>query len=127
MKRALAQFLLRLADSLYKKRDETSLPPLPASTDVPPWTVENAVAHRAYLSTPAGQAFMARMVSTAAAIAINGARNTTSTIHAAGNSTGWDEAVRTMIQLSRVSGVQDTNQNDETPRGETELLEQLSP
>ena len=163
MKRALAQFLLRLSNSLdnsrayaealahaveiklaqeagktvaffalereqkAKEQLRAILEPVPETQGTPHWTPENATALRQFLESAPGKDFSTRLATVVAAVAINGARNTANTVHAAGISAGWDEAVRYILNLSRVSGVQDTNQNDETPRGETELLEQLSP
>lgn len=91
------------------------------------WTPENAVAFRDFLATATGSTLSNRLRSICAANAINGSRNTVNTVHAAGVSAGWDEAVRYLHSLSRVSRVPDTKEHDKAPPGETELLEQLSP
>jgi hypothetical protein len=91
------------------------------------WTAENAASLRAFLASDDGVALSKRLQSMVVAAAVAGAKNTANTIHAAGMSAGWDEAVRYLHSLSRVSGAQDTKQTDERPRGETDLLEQLSP
>ena len=90
------------------------------------WTPENAAAFRDFMATASGLVLSNRLRSICAANAINGSRNTSNTIHAAGVSAGWDEAVRYLHSLSRVSRVQDTK-HDKSPTGESELLEQLSP
>ena len=89
------------------------------------WSEDDALAFHAWVRSDLGRRFLERIQAVGVAVAVNGARNTVHTVHSAGVSAGWDEAVRYINSLSRVSGVQDTN--DGRPLGETDLLEQLSP
>jgi len=91
------------------------------------WTQENGAALRAFLDTAAGKACTNRLRTVVISAAIAGAKKQTNATYAAGVSAGWDEAVRYLHSLSRVSGAQDTKPNDGRPPGETDLLEQLSP
>lgn len=119
MIRALSQLLRSWADRL------SPIPPV-----VPPaageWSETDAMLWKTFLGSPTGKKLSQRLRYLVAEIAINGARNTTNTVHACGVSAGWDEAVRYLHSISRVSRVEDTNQA-KTPPGEMELLEQLSP
>jgi hypothetical protein len=100
----------------------------------PVWGVDEARATAAFLNTPAGQLFSTRIRSVAAHVAIEGAKDRANTIHSAGVSAGWNECVRYIHSLSRVSGDQDTGQvgpsnfNDsQQPEDEAALVERLSP
>lgn len=113
------------ASDLFRKNPYTpqfDIPEVPAD-----WTPENAAVLKVFLETQTGKSLSDRLRYIVAANAINGARNTANTVHASGVSAGWDESVRYLHSLSRVSGVQDTTKNDEPPLGEMELLEKLSP
>ena len=89
------------------------------------WLPQNAEAFDAFLQTPLGVALSKRLRSVTAAVAINGSRNVEHTTHAAGVSCGWDEAVRYLHSLSRVSRAPETT--NDNPPGETDLVEHLSP
>jgi hypothetical protein len=91
------------------------------------WTTGNADQLAAFLASETGKALMVRLRTLVAANAISGAQVAAATGREDRRSAGWDEAVRYLFSLSRVSGVQDTKTNDEAPRGETEILEHLSP
>ena len=91
------------------------------------WTPGNAEQLAAFFASETGKALSLRLRTLVAANAINGAQLAANTGRLDCRSPGWDEAVRYLFSLSRVSGVQDTKTNDEAPRGETEMLEQLSP
>ena len=119
-----------------------SLPEVEAMlTAHPVWGAEEARATAAFLGSPAGQLFSKRIRSVAAHVAIEGANTggtrgatTANTIHSAGVSAGWNECVRYIHSLSRVSGEQDTPKlgvasiNDRhQPEDEAGLLERLSP
>jgi hypothetical protein len=98
------------------------------------WGVDEAKAIAAFLNSPAGQLFSKRIRSVAAHVAIEGAKDRANTIRSAGVSAGWNECVRYIHSLSRVSGDQDTGRvglsdtNDgHQPDGEAELVERLSP
>lgn len=136
MKRALANFLLNLAIKLGAKRvtvnvikdgySEAAADAL--LTAKPDWSPDDAAAIDKFLKSEAGQLFSKRIRLVAATVAIKGAANQTNTIHAAGISAGWNECVRYIHSLSRVSGVQDTNPNaEQAPQDEAQLLELLSP
>ena len=120
MKRALTKFFMWFADN-------PPCEPLIIPAAAADWRPANAEQLNAFLASPTGKILSERLRFIVATNAVNGARNTVNTIHAAGVSAGWDEAVRYLHSLSRVSRVLDTKTTDETPRGETELLEQLSP
>lgn len=91
----------------------------------PDWTPECAGAFRSFLSTIPGRTLTDRLLTVVAANAINGSRNIVNTVHAAGVSAGWDEAIRYLHSLSRVSRVTETT--DEALTGEPGILEHLSP
>jgi hypothetical protein len=98
------------------------------------WGPKNAQALRAFLESNHGKVFSERLKAVVNSVAINGARNKTGTIHAAGVSAGWDECARYLFSLSRVSGVQDPGRgglsphNDsQPPEDEAALVERLSP
>ena len=100
----------------------------------PLWGEDEAKAVRAFLHSPAGQLFSKRIRSVAAHVAIEGANDRVNTIHSAGVSAGWNECVRYIHSLSRVSGDQDTGQGGpptlnhrQQPEDEAALLERLSP
>lgn len=76
----------------------------------PLWGEDEARAVLVFLSSPAGQLFSRRIRSVAAHVAIEGANDRANTIHSAGVSAGWNECVRYIHSLSRVSGEQDTRQ-----------------
>ena len=126
MKRAWAGWLRGLADWLAPAGQATERGPVAVPLVRSEWPVEMAQGLEVFLRSDSGRAFLARMQAVATTVAVAGCRNTVNTVHSAGVSAGWDEAVRYMVSLSRVAGVQATNY-DESPRGETELLEQLSP
>jgi hypothetical protein len=100
----------------------------------PLWGEDEAKAVRAFLHSPAGQLFSKRIRSVAAHVAIEGANDRANTIHSAGVSAGWNECVRYIHSLSRVSGEQDTaaagasgQDYRQQPEDEAALLERLSP
>jgi len=94
----------------------------------PDWKPGQATDLEKFLATDTGKVLSERLRFIAASIAVNGARDRANTVHAAGVSAGWDEAVRYLHSLSRVSGVQDTNPNaEQAPQDEASLLERLSP
>ncbi len=105
----------------------------------PAWGGEAAAAVHHFLNTPAGQLFSKRLRAVAAQVAIDGAHDRVNTIHAAGVSAGWNECVRYLHSLSRVSGEQDKAQtgadvrhpfgtnHEQAPEDEAQLLERLSP
>lgn len=100
----------------------------------PLWGADEAKATAAFLNSPAGRLFSTRIRSVAAHVAIEGANDRANTVHSAGVSAGWNECVRYIHSLSRVSGDQDTQQGAAShlkdrhqPEGEAELLERLSP
>lgn len=153
MKHAVANLLLNLAASI-KGKDRASkiehgnltnkISPVfnPSSsphveallTAGPVWGVDEAKAAAAFLNSPAGQLFSKRIRSVAAHVAIEGANDRANTIHSAGVSAGWNECVRYIHSLSRVSGDQDTarvGRSDLNDRpsieDESALLERLSP
>ena len=66
------------------------------------WSPECAAALQAFLASPAGLALTRRLNAIVTVVASNGARNTNHTVHAAGMSAGWDEAVRTLYQLAQI-------------------------
>lgn len=134
MRRAIANFLLSLATSLGAKRVQVNVvkDSYSASTADVVWTKadwgeENASALARFMGTPAGVALTRRLRVVAAEVAINGAMDRANTVHAAGVSAGWNEAVRYLISLSRVSRVEDTNNAGQAPQDEARLLELLSP
>ena len=134
MKRAVANFLLKLAMSLGAKRvtvqaikDAYSSATADAALTASVWQPDNSAGLNKFLTSDHGQIFFKRLRAIAAAVAIKGAQDRTSTIHAAGVSTGWDECLRYIHSLSRVSGVQDTTNTEQAPQDEASLLEQLSP
>jgi hypothetical protein len=133
VKRALANFFLSLATSLGAQRVTVNVirePFSPATTEAvllrKDWQAESAQSLETFLRSAHGQLFFARLHAVAGAVAVGGARNTANTIHAAGVSAGWDECVRYIHTLSRVSGVQDTT-TEQAPQSEASLLETLSP
>lgn len=100
----------------------------------PLWGEDEAKAVRGFLHSHAGQLFSKRIRSVAAHVAIEGANDRANTIHSAGVSAGWNECVRYIHSLSRVSGDQDTGQGGpstlnhrQQPEDEAALLERLSP
>jgi hypothetical protein len=127
MKHAVANLLLNLAKSI-KGEDRTSkiahradkslsISDSPSAPHVeawltagPVWGVDEAKATAVFLNSPAGQLFSKRIRSVAAHVAIEGANDRANTIHSAGVSAGWNECVRYLHSLSRVSGDQDTAQ-----------------
>ena len=136
MKRALANFLLNLAIKLGAKRvtvnvikdgySEAAADAL--LTAKPDWSPDEAAAVDKFLKSDAGASFLKRVRAVAAQVAIKGAANQVNTIHAAGISHGWNECVRYIFSLSRVSRVEDTTPNaEQAPQDEASLLEQLSP
>ena len=154
MKHLVADLLLNLAARLAAKgedrgskiEDRKANPPSqrgPSSshemaeaihTARPLWGEDEAKAVRAFLNSPAGQLFSRRIRSVAAHVAIEGANDRANTIHSAGVSAGWNECVRYIHSLSRVSGVQDTprvggSDSNDRPSQEDDaaLLERLSP
>jgi hypothetical protein len=130
VKSALATFFLWIARSLGARLVVLQERFSPATADAvllrSQWDPESAQALAHFLESFHGRKFFARLQAVAAAVAINGSRNTSNTIHAAGVSAGWDEAARYIHSLSRVSGVQDTN-SEQAPQSEASLLETLSP
>ncbi len=133
MKRALATFFVRLATSLGAQRVTVTVirdnfSPVTSSALLmrSAWQVDSAQALDTFLRSAPGQLFYARLQAVAAAVAVGGARNTQHTIHSAGVSAGWDECVRYIHTISRVSGVQDTT-TEQAPQSEASLLETLSP
>lgn len=132
---------LKMEDGMQSSfREKTVEAMLTAS---PVWGADEARAVAAFLNTPAGQLFSKRIRSVAAHVAIEGANTggtrcatTANTIHSAGVSAGWNECVRYIHSLSRVSGERDTNRapnvfgvhtDRHQPKDEAELLERLSP
>lgn len=91
------------------------------------WLPDNAAALRTFLDSHHGKILSNRLRTIVALNAVAGARNANATIHAAGRSAGWDEAVRYLHSLSLVSSVKDTPNDKQTPQDEASLLEQLSP
>ena len=130
MKRSLANLFQWLAD-FFSPKIRILHVPFPEVFNIPAgaadWLPAHAEALNAFLTIAPGKVLSERLRFIAATVAVNGARNTVNTIHAAGVSAGWDEAVRYLHSLSRVSRVEDTKTNDEQPTGESALLEQLSP
>jgi hypothetical protein len=141
MKHAVANLLLKLAMSMGARRVTVNVIKdsyVQAAADAiltarPMWGVEEAKAVAAFLNSPAGQLFSKRIRSVAAHVAIEGANDRANTIHSAGVSAGWNECVRYIHSLLRVSGDQDAagaanSPNDRhQPEDEAELLERLSP
>jgi hypothetical protein len=152
MKHAVASLLLNLARNLAGKgedgrskiEDRTNKPSSilypPSSPEVealltarPVWGVDEAKATAAFLNSPAGQLFSKRIRSVAAHVAIEGANDRANTIHSAGVSAGWNECVRYIHSLSRVSGERDTGagpsstHDSQQPEDEAALVERLSP
>ncbi|HTV41618.1 MAG TPA: hypothetical protein VMF08_13635 [Candidatus Sulfotelmatobacter sp.] len=157
MKVAVANLLLKLATRLSAKSEDRGLKiedrkqtDRPSSILHPPsshhemadaflnarpiWGDDEAKAVLAFLNSAAGQLFSKRIRSVAAHVAIEGARDRANTIHSAGVSAGWNECVRYIHSLSRVSGAQDTprvgvsdSNNRQQPEDEAALLERLSP
>ena len=148
MKRSIANWLLNLAMSLggasrtaQKKRMTVNVIKdayAQAAADAiltarPTWGADEAKAVGAFLNSPAGQLFSTRLRSVAAHVAIEGANDRANTIHSAGVSAGWNECVRYLHSLSRVSGDLDTprvgasDSNDsQRPGDEAALVERLS-
>lgn len=135
MRRLLANLLLNLATKLGAKRVTVNVIKdsyTSSTADVvltkADWDPDNAAALAAFLKTELGQDLTNRLRLVAATVAINGAAERVTTIHAAGISTGWNECIRYFLSLSRVSGVQDTQPNTEqAPQDEASLLELYSP
>lgn len=139
MKQALTIFLLNLAISLGAKRVTVTVLKDPYSqaaaeaifTARPNWGADEAKAVAAFLNSSAGQLFSKRIRSIAAHVSIQGANDRANTIHSAGVSAGWNECVRYIHSLSRVSGERQgaaAHVDDEHgPEDEAELLERLSP
>ena len=134
MKRALANFFLGLATSLGARRvtvtvikDSFTSATAEAVLMRNNWQSDSAQGLDTFLRSTHGQAFYRRLQTVACAVAINGCRNQTSTVHAAGVAAGWDECVRYIHSLSRVSGVQDTTNTEQALQSEASLLETLSP
>ena len=142
MKQALANFLLTTAINLGAKRVTVNVikdgyaqaAAEAILTARPFWGEDEAKAVAAFLNSPAGQLFSKRVRSVAAHVAIEGANDRANTVHSAGVSAGWNECMRYIHSLSRVSGDQDTGQGglptlntEQAPEDEARLLERLSP
>ena len=142
MKHVVANFLLSLATSLGAQRVTVNVIKDSYSQGAADalltarlvWGVEEAKAAAAFLNSPGGQLFSKRVRSVAAHVAIEGAKDRANTIHSAGVSAGWNECVRYIHSLSRVSGEQDTprvgvsdSTDGQQPEYEAALLERLSP
>jgi hypothetical protein len=134
VKRAIANFLLKLAISMGAKRvtvnvirDIHSPSVADAILTAPLWQDGNADDWSKYLASDNGKLLSLRLRRIAAEVAINGARDQRNTVHAAGVTAGWDECVRYLHSLSRVSRVEDTKHTEQAPQDEASLLEQLSP
>ena len=140
MKRALANFFLNIALALGAKRvtvnvikDGYSQSAAEAIlTAKPLWQSGEAKVVAGFLASPVGQSLSKRLRAVAAQVAIDGANDRVNTIHSAGVSAGWNECVRYLHSLSRVSGEQDTagepNAKDsQQPEDEAALVERLSP
>jgi hypothetical protein len=89
----------------------------------PVWGVEEAKATMAFLNSRAGQLFSKRIRLVAAHVAIEGANDRANTIHSAGVSAGWNECVRYIHSLSRVSGNQEGQVGPSPSQHETNLAE----
>jgi hypothetical protein len=95
------------------------------------WDAGDARGLGSFLDSNHGQAFSARLRTVAAHVAIEGAKDRANTIHSAGVSAGWNECVRYIHSLSRVSGERQGAAahlvDEQGPEDEAELLERLSP
>lgn len=117
MKNILADFLLKLAFALGARRVTVNVlrdAYTQAAADAvltarPAWGDEEAAAVSRFLKSPAGELFSKRLRAVAAHVAIEGANDRAHTVHAAGVSAGWNECVRYLHSLSRVSRVEDTD------------------
>lgn len=142
MKRFLADIFLTIAFKLGARRVTVNVirdAYTQAAADAvltaqPAWGDDEAGAVSRFLKSPGGQLFSRRMRAVAAHVAIEGANDRGNTVHAAGVSAGWNECVRYLHSLSRVSGDQDTaaaglaGGNDRpATEDESQLLERLSP
>ncbi|MDE2020037.1 MAG: hypothetical protein KGJ13_06865 [Patescibacteria group bacterium] len=135
MKRRIANLLFRWSVALGAQRVQVNIikdPHLPAvATAViqdDHFEETHAKELLAFLNTQAGKAVQVRLLKILSTIAINGSRDRTNTVHAAGVTAGWDECLRYIFSLSRVTGDQVTKTNDgQSHEDDATLLEQLSP
>lgn len=97
----------------------------------PEWHPDNAGELIRFLNSASGRILVERLKAMTSAVCIAGCQDPMHTTHSAGVGAGWDECVKKLLEhatISRVSRVEDTNQNDEqAPEGEEQLLERMSP
>ncbi|MDE2099809.1 MAG: hypothetical protein KGL39_21330 [Patescibacteria group bacterium] len=102
--------------------------PLPASQVAPEWTATEQADWKRFLASQTGQVLQARGQALAAVIALRAGEDAINPGHAAVRAAGFNDCLRWLDSLSRVTGDQVTEPTaEQPPEGEAELLERLSP